>query len=111
LAAYRDGQPWLDALLIYLETNRDLLVDFVEKELPGISVWKPEGTYLAWLDCRDLGLDISPQKFFLEQAKVGLNEGKDFGEAGEGFVRLNFGCPRALLEEGLGRMKAALASR
>jgi cystathionine beta-lyase len=111
LAAYRDGQSWLDALMLYLEANRDYLVNYLDNELPGIKVWKPEGTYLAWLDCRGLGLDITPQKFFLKQAKVGLNEGKDFGEAGEGFVRLNFGCPQSLLEEGLGRMKAALANR
>ncbi len=111
LAAYRDGQPWLDELLVYLEANRDFLVDFVTNELPGISVWKPEGTYLAWLDCRGLELDISPQKFFLEEAKVGLNDGKDFGEGGVGFVRLNFGCPRVMLEEGLDRMKAALNHR
>lgn len=111
LAAYRSGQPWLDAVLVYLEANRDYLVEFVRKELPGISVWQPEGTYLAWLDCRGLGLERSPHKFFLEEARVGLNEGADFGEAGAGFVRLNFGCPRALLKEGLSRMKAALSQR
>ncbi len=111
LAAYRSGRPWLDAVLSYLEENRDALVAFVREELPGVSVWRPEGTYLAWLDCRDLALERSPQEFFLQEAKVGLNEGADFGEAGAGFVRLNFGCPRALLEEGLRRMKAALSHR
>lgn len=108
LAAYRDSQDWLDEALVYLEANRDYLVDFVQSELPGVSIWKPEGTFLAWLDCQDLDLPVSPQKFFLEQAKVGLNDGADFGEGGEGFVRLNFGCPRALLAEGLVRMKKAL---
>lgn len=109
LAAYRNGQPWLDEVLAYMETNRDALVAFVREELPGVEVWKPEGTYLAWLDCRGLELDRSPHKFFLEEAKVGLNDGATFGEAGTGFVRLNFGCPRQLLEEGLGRMKTAVS--
>jgi len=111
LAAYRDGGPWLDEVLLYLESNRDFLADFVASELPGIQVWKPEGTYLGWLDCRELGLDISPHQFFLEKAKVGLNEGRNFGDDGEGFVRLNFACPRHLLEQGLGQMKSALDQR
>jgi cystathionine beta-lyase len=109
LAAYREGRPWLDAVLAYMEANRDYLVDFVSEELPGVSIWRPEGTYLAWLDCQGLALDRSPQAFFLEEAKVGLNKGADFGETGAGFVRLNFGCPRALLETGLSRMKAAVS--
>ena len=111
LAAYRDGQEWLDEVLVYLEANRDYLVEFVESELPGVAIWKPEGTYLSWLDCRALDLPVSPHEFFLKEAKVGLNEGASFGEDGKGFVRLNFACPRALLAEGLGRMKAALARR
>ena len=110
-AAYRDSLPWLDALLVYLHANRDYLFDFVNSALPGVKMWKPEGTFLAWLDCRELNLAISPHQFFLEKAKVGLNEGRDFGEAGQGFVRLNFGCPRALLEESLQRMKNALDHR
>ena len=71
-------------------------------------MWQPEGTFLAWLDCRGLNLDVSPFEFFLNEAKVGLNDGKTFGSQGEGFVRLNFGCPRALLEEGLERMRKAI---
>ena len=69
-----------------------------------------EGTYLAWLDCRQAGLpaDVPPGKFFLDEAKVALNEGSTFGRGGEGFVRLNFGCPRAILEEALERMRDAL---
>ena len=66
---------------------------------------------MGWLDCRDLNLDVSPHTFFLEHAKVALNEGNDFGQGGEGFVRLNFGCPRVLLQEGLARMKLALDQR
>jgi cysteine-S-conjugate beta-lyase len=108
LAAYRDAGDWLDAVLKYLKGNRDFLSYFIAEELKGIKMWKPEGTYLGWLDCRALHLEVSPQKFFLDEAKVGFNDGRDFGRGGEGFVRLNFGCPRALLEEGLNRMKVAL---
>lgn len=108
-AAYQHGRPWLDAVLKYLEANRDYLFNFVNEALPGVEMWRPEGTYLAWLDCRGLDLDIPPQEFFLKEAKVGLNDGAAFGTAGEGFVRLNFGCPRALLKEGLDRMQAALS--
>ena len=68
----------------------------------------PEGTYLAWLDCREAGIEGNPQKFFLDKARVALNEGSTFGKGGEGFVRLNFGCPRPMLEEALNRMKGAL---
>jgi cystathionine beta-lyase len=111
LAAYRDGQPWLDEVLVYLEANRDTLVKFVQEELPGVTLWKPEGTYLSWLDCRELDLPVSPHEFFLKEAKVGLNDGATFGENGEGFVRLNFACPRAILVDGLERMKSALGKR
>jgi cystathionine beta-lyase len=109
LAAYRDGQPWLDDLLPYLEGNRDYLVDYVRKHLPGVTTAPPEGTYLAWLDCRKAKIPGgNPFTFFLERARVALNDGADFGEAGRGFVRLNFACPRATLTQALERMRAAL---
>jgi cystathionine beta-lyase len=108
LAAYRHGGGWLDQLLIYLEGNRDFLYDTVTAEMPQISLAKPEGTYLAWLDCRQANLPASPYDFFLEKARVALGDGRIFGNGGEGFVRLNFGCPRSLLEEALQRMKRAL---
>ncbi|MCZ2111870.1 MAG: hypothetical protein LC118_20320 [Dehalococcoidia bacterium] len=69
-----------------------------------------EATYLAWLDCRELGLE-DPAVFFREEAKVALNDGASFGDSGSGFVRLNFGCPRPLLQEGLERIAAALERR
>lgn len=108
LAAYRDGQPWLDALLRYLTANRDLLHEYVARHLPGITMHPPEGTYLAWLSCHEAGLPGNPQEFFLQRARVAMNDGAVFGQGGEGFVRLNFGCPRAMLIEALDRMKAAL---
>ena len=69
---------------------------------------KPEGTYLAWLDCREAGIDGNPYEYFLQKARVAVNDGKAFGSGGEGFVRLNFGCPRSMLEEALLRMENAL---
>jgi cystathionine beta-lyase len=108
LAAYRDGQPWLDQVLRYLDANRDLVFDYVGARLPGISMCKPEGTYLAWLDCHEAGIPGNPHEFFLHQACVALNDGRDYGSVGEGFVRLNFGCPRATLVGALARMEAAL---
>jgi len=111
VAAYRDGQEWLDQLLAYLEANRDYLCNLVRKELPGVQMAKPEGTYLAWLDCRQAGIGADPCDFFLKQARVALNDGKTFGRGGEGFVRLNFGCPKSMLEEALVRMKKALETQ
>ena len=103
---------WLAELRTYLTGNRDFLVKFVREELPGIKTTIPDATYLAWLDCTELvksgKISGTPQAFFLKSAKVALNEGRDFGSGGEGFVRLNFGCPRATLVEALTRMKSAL---
>jgi cystathionine beta-lyase len=77
--------------------------------LPGVRMGKPEGTYLAWLDCRQAAIPGNPYEFFLDRAKVGLSDGRDFGQGGAGFVRLNFGCPRATLAEAVDKMQAALA--
>ncbi|MGD2164452.1 MAG: aminotransferase class I/II-fold pyridoxal phosphate-dependent enzyme, partial [Anaerolineae bacterium] len=109
LAAYRHGQPWLDDVLRYLEGNRDLVLDYVQRNVPGVSMGKPEGTYLAWLDCGESPIQGNPYVFFLEQARVALTDGEIFGRGGEGFVRLNFGCPRPLLTEALERMRMTLA--
>jgi cystathionine beta-lyase len=108
LAAYRHGGEWLQQALLYLEANRNLVWDYVFRELPGIEMCKPEATYLAWLDCRRAGISGDPYRFFLEKARVALSAGSSFGKPGEGFVRLNFACPRSTLLEALGRMKAAL---
>lgn len=107
-AAYRDGGPWLDALMVYLEANRDYTVTYVREHFPGVVIYPPEGLYLAWLDFRGAGIPgHDPYTFFLEQARVALNDGVTFGPGGQGFARLNFGCPRAMLTEGLDRMRDA----
>ena len=107
--AYRDGQAWLDQVLVYLESNRDFLYDFVRRDLPSIKMARPQGTYLAWLDCREAGIDGNPYQFFLDKARVAVSDGASFGPGGEGFVRLNFASPRAMLAEALDRMKTALS--
>jgi cysteine-S-conjugate beta-lyase len=110
VAAYREADGWLDELLAYLTDNRDFLVEHVRARLPGVVMAPPEATYLAWLDCRRLARAAAdPYTFFLERARVALSDGSAFGPGGAGFVRLNFGCPRPLLAEGLERMGAALA--
>ena len=82
----------------------------MRSRLPGVVMHAPQGTFLAWLDCSALGLN-DPHAFFLQQAKVGLIAGIEFGDDSQQFVRLNFGCPRAMLEEGIQRMERALSRR
>ena len=107
-AAYALGEDWLIELLAYLKSNRDFILNFLKNDLPQIGMPNPEGTYLAWLDCRRLDLKPNPYEFFLTQAKVALNDGHAFGIGGEGFVRLNYGCPRKTLAEALDRMNNAI---
>lgn len=110
-AAYTEGQEWLDQLLAYLEGNRDALYRFVSEEMPGVSMSCPEGTYLAWLDFRGAGVEKKAGGYFLEKARVGMVDGEAFGSEGEGFARLNFGCPRSMLMEALEKIKQALPEK
>ena len=107
-AAYQHGQSWLDELIIYLEANRNFVYSFIEQELPGVSMALPEATYLAWIDCRQLALQQKPCNFFIDRARVACNDGEEFGSGGQGFIRLNFGCPRSMLLEALTKMKTSL---
>ncbi|GBG57139.1 aminotransferase [Sporomusaceae bacterium FL31] len=108
-AAYTDGEEWLEELLVYLENNADYIVSYAEQHLPGVKVIKPEGTYLAWLDFRDIFSQSDQLSNFLtKEAKVGLNDGLSFGCQGEGFARLNFGCPRSIIQEALQRIERAI---
>lgn len=108
LAAFRDCTDWRDEVVSYLQANRDYLVKAVVDRLPGVTMESPEGTYLAWLDCAALGL-ANPQAYFLEHAKVAFSAGTDFGGRYGQFIRLNFGCTRATLEEAVKRLAAACA--
>jgi cystathionine beta-lyase len=110
-AAYLHGDAWLKELIAYLQANRDWMAEFIAAELPGVEMRKPEGTFLAWLDCQKLDLQPNPQRFFQEHARVGLNCGADYGPERSSFVRLNFGTQRSVLVEALERMAAALKSR
>lgn len=108
-SAYKHCGEWLDELLVYLEGNMDFLVNYIETRIPKVKVKKPEATFLAWLDFRGLGLDQdSLMKLLVKNAKVGLNNGTDFGPGGEGFMRINAACPRSVLEEGLKRIENAV---
>jgi cystathionine beta-lyase len=111
-AAYREGEPWLTQLLAYLEVSIKTMADFFADRLPQVTLIPPEGTHLAWLDCRGLDLGgANLQEFFLEEAGVFLEGGAIFGPEGQGFVRLNFACPRPLLVEAMERMAAAVERR
>lgn len=107
-AAYRYGEKWLEALVAYLEKNVEFVAGYLEKELPAVRMCKPEGSFLLWLDFRGLGLSHEEVgRLLTDKAKVGLNDGLAFGKEGEGFRRMNIGCPRAVLEEGLNRIVRA----
>ena len=108
LAAYRDSEDWLQAVLAYLTANRDVLVDYIQENLPMVATTVPQATYLAWLDCRAAGIQGNPYEFCLVNARVACNDGAAFGPGGEGFLRLNFGCPRAQLLQALEQIKDAL---
>ena len=110
-AAYARGGDWLDSLLSYLEANVDLMERFLDERIPRLRLVRPEGTYLALLDARGLGLDpAAVNDFFLREARVRFSDGALFGRETEGFVRVNFGCRRALLLEALERIERAVSA-
>ncbi|GHB46887.1 cystathionine beta-lyase [Streptomyces viridiviolaceus] len=108
-AALRDGTAWLDALLAGLDDNRRLLTELLAEHLPGVVHHAGEATYLAWLDCRALGLGDDPAKTFLSSGRVALSSGIPFGTGGAGHVRLNLATSPEVIEEGVRRMAATLS--
>ncbi len=108
IAAYTTGQEWLDSVIEYLDGNRRLLATAVEDLLPGVTYAMPEGTYLAWLDFRETGLDGDISTFFREKARVAIVDGSACGEVGQRCVRFNFALPRPLLEQAIQQMSAAV---
>ncbi len=110
-AAYNHGDEWLTQFLDYLQANLDFLTDFIKTRISRITVIKPEGTYLVWLDCRALSMDNETLRDFIrEKARLGLEDGFIFGPGGNGFQRINIGCPRAILKEALERLENAVNS-
>ena len=106
--AYRYGESWLNQLLDYLQGNKELVQNYLAENLPQIKYMDPDGTYLLWLDCRNLGLgDKEIRKQLLEKGKLALEPGTKYGPGGEGFVRMNIACPRETLNDGLERLKRA----
>ena len=101
----------VEEVIAYLLENRALMMDFFERRLPDLRVFPPEATYMAWLDCRDLGLPADPFNFFLEHARVALTGGNEFGAPGKGFARINFATSRTILLEILERMETAVHRR
>jgi cystathionine beta-lyase len=110
-AAFADGEAWLDDVLGYLDGNRRLLAQLLTEQLPEVRYTPPEGTYLAWLDCRALGVEGSLGGFFLERARVALVDGPECGAPGAGHVRLNLATPRPLLRTIVERMATAVRTR
>lgn len=108
-AAYKKGDEWLSQLMDYLEDNYLFLESFIHNKLPLVRVMKPEATFLVWLDFSSYGFsETEMSKILVNQAGVALNPGKRFGSGGEGYFRLNIGCPKAILEEGLIRIANTL---
>jgi cystathionine beta-lyase len=108
-AAYTHGEEWLDELLVYLFQNYTTVKSFLHESIPGISVIEPDGTFLLWLDCRELGLtDKELSALFVQKAGLALSDGILFGPGGSGFMRMNIGCPAQNIIAGLESLKKAL---
>jgi cystathionine beta-lyase len=110
-AAYTKGADWLKQMLTYTEQNIDFTADFFRKNLPLLKFFKPEGTYLLWIDFKALKMNDSELKeFMVHKAGIGLNQGIIFGENGSGYMRMNVACPRSILEKALIQLKTAVNS-
>lgn len=110
-AAYSKGEDWLNQALIYMEDNIDFAIDYIRKEIPQVKVSKPDATYLLWLDFRNLGKTADQvNQALLDVGKIILNDGRPYGQGGEGYFRLNIGSSRSRVEDGLERIKRAVES-
>ena len=108
-ASYCHGQKWLEELLIYVEDNYTFVQHYLQNNIPQVKAVKMEGTYLLWLDCRELGLSQKELvSFFVNKAGLALNDGSKFGKGGKGFMRMNLGCSRKLIEQALSQLKLAV---
>ena len=104
-AAYAHGEAWLNDVMAYVEANYWFTKEYISEHLPQLNLYKPEASYLLWVDCRALGLEANElHNILCEKANVKLNKGSVFGDAGAGFMRINIGCPRPILAAALERM-------
>lgn len=111
-AGYANGAGWLDELLVYLSENVAFMQSYLAEHIPQVKLIEPEGTYLVWIDFRDLGMDAKALESFLaREAGLALNAGYWFGREGAGFARMNIACPRSTLEEALSRLRNAISKR
>ena len=109
VAAYTKGADWLDELLKYLNANVGFVMDFCRERMPEIIPLRTEATYLIWLDCRSLGMTGKElQNFFVTKANVGMNEGSTFGPGGEGYMRMNLGCPLKTVTKAMDQIEKAI---
>jgi len=108
IAAYRHGAPWLDALRDYLRGNLILVADRLNAAFPSLNWQPPQATYLAWIDLNPLGIAEQTLQQALIQQRVAIMPGSTYGSAGQGFLRLNVGCPRSKVEDGVSRLIAAI---
>lgn len=107
--AYSQGEEWLNQAIEYIQKNIDFVDKYLQKNIPQIKVVMPEASFLIWIDCRELNLTQKElENLFIHKAKLGLNSGKIFGKEGEGFMRLNVGCPRSTIEKALDNLKKAV---
>src|SRR5699024_77919 len=108
-AAYKHGDEWLDELMNVLEDHKRYVMDTFNKYAPELTVVDAEGTYLLWIDCSQLNMSADEiHDFMIKKAKVGLNPGIDYGEAGAQFMRMNIACPRTTLEQGVQQIVQAI---
>jgi cystathionine beta-lyase len=112
VAAYTDeGDAWRKEMLSYIEGNINFVCDFCKKHIPAIKPWKPQASFLVWLDCRQLGLNHDQLiDLFVNKARLALNDGEMFGPGGEGFMRLNVASPRSILEQALTQLQNSIAT-
>ena len=110
-AAYRDGREWYDGVCSYIKENIEYVGKYLEENIPGVKLLKPEGTYLLWLDFRELHLsDTALEDLIIKKAGLWLDSGAIFGDAGKGFQRINAACPREILEKALNKLEEAVLS-
>lgn len=111
IGAYGESGDWADEMVAYVDGNQAYANEFIAANLPQLSIWRAEGTYLAWINCEKLGMSSEAlQRFFAEQCHLGLNAGAEYGMGGEAYVRMNLACPRAYVEEAMHRIQKALAA-